>query len=424
VGQAAVIVREDRPGDRHLVGYAVPGDGAALEEGRLRLQLAAVLPEYLVPAAVVVVAELPLTANGKLDRAALPAPDFAARAAGRAPRTPAEEMLCGLFAEVLGLDQVGADDSFFDLGGDSLLAMRLISRIRAVLDAEVSIRALFAAPTPAGMVGSLSGEQGGSDFQTLLPLRPEGTRPPLFCLHPGEGLSWRYAGLLNYLPPDYPVYGLQSRSLTDMSSLPATIEEMAEDYLGQIREVQPTGPYYLLGWSFGGLIAQAIATRIQEQGEEVALLAVLDGYPRLKVVGPDVPEGGESRRLAGDDDIEARVRGGIDEVAQRYRSSDKGSGITREIMSAIREAAINNEQLARNFMPARFRGDLLLFVSALGRPEFLPASHAPEIWRPFIEGQIESHEINSDHHDMMMPGPLAEIGRVISGKMHDAAQRE
>ncbi|MBV8932766.1 MAG: amino acid adenylation domain-containing protein, partial [Kutzneria sp.] len=428
VGQVVVVAREDRPGDKHLIGYVTRdgADGGTAPDGAgLRAQLAGLLPEYLVPAAVVVLEALPLTVNGKVDRAALPGPDFAGLATGRAPRTPAEEMLCGLFAEVLGLDRVGADDSFFDLGGDSLLAMRLINRIRAVLDIEVSIRALFTTPTPAGVADSLSSAQDGDDFQTLLPLRTDGSGPPVFCMHPGEGLSWRYAGLLNYLPQDYPVYGLQARSLSDVSSLPATIEEMVDDYLDTIREIQPQGPYYLLGWSFGGLIAHAVATRIQEHGDQVALLAVLDGYPRVKMTGPGVTEHDEVRRLGGGgagDDIEARVRERIDEVARRYRSSDRGSGITTEIMSAIRETSVNNERLARNYSPAKFRGDLLLFVSALGRPEFLPASVAPQIWRPYVEGRIESYEINSDHHDMLRPGALAEIGRVVSGKLRGAAR--
>ena len=153
VGQAAVIAREDTPGRKQLVGYVSPPEQRDGDDGmwrRLREYLAGRLPEYMVPAAMVVLEALPVTVNGKLDPAALPAPAVHRAPGGRGPATAAEEMLCGLFAEVLGLERVGAQDGFFDLGGDSLLGMRLVARVRAVLGAEVEVGALFDAPTAGG----------------------------------------------------------------------------------------------------------------------------------------------------------------------------------------------------------------------------------------------------------------------------------
>ena len=164
VGQAAVAVREDQPGDQRLAGYVVPAAGAVLDPAVLRVAVGRVLPGYMVPAAVVVLDELPLTGSGKLDRRALPAPEYAA-GSGRAPATPAEQALCEVFAQVLGLDRVGVDDSFFDLGGHSLLATRLVSRVRAVLGAELPVRAVFEHPTAALLAGMLE--------------RAEAARPPL-----------------------------------------------------------------------------------------------------------------------------------------------------------------------------------------------------------------------------------------------------
>ena len=161
VAQVAVIAREDQPGTSRLVAYVVPGPGAAVDAAVLREHAAGLLPDHMVPAAVVAMEALPVTVNGKLDRAALPAPDFSRLAGGRAPATAAEELVCGLFAQVLGLSSAGADDSFFWLGGDSLLAMQLIARLRVVLDAEVSIRDLFADPTPAGLVRAALERRGG-----------------------------------------------------------------------------------------------------------------------------------------------------------------------------------------------------------------------------------------------------------------------
>jgi amino acid adenylation domain-containing protein len=177
IAGAAAVVREDVPGDRRLIGYLVPGPGLAPEEiaqlpSRVRRRAAELLPDYLVPAAVVVLDRLPLTANGKLDRKALPAPDYAAGSTHRAPTTVREELLCTAFAEVLGLPSVGVDDNFFELGGHSLLVTQLIARIRALLGTELSIRTLFEAPTAAGLARVL-GEGGPSRPALVAGVRPE-----------------------------------------------------------------------------------------------------------------------------------------------------------------------------------------------------------------------------------------------------------
>ena len=160
VAQAVVVVREDVPGSQRLVGYVVAAAGAELDRSGLRAGLSGVLPEHMVPSALVVLDRLPLTPNGKLDRRALPAPERSGSSSSyRAPRTPQEELLCGLFAEVLGVERVGIEDSFFELGGHSLLATRLISRLRSSLDVELSIRTLFEAPSVEALVQRLS--EGG-----------------------------------------------------------------------------------------------------------------------------------------------------------------------------------------------------------------------------------------------------------------------
>jgi acyl-coenzyme A synthetase/AMP-(fatty) acid ligase/acyl carrier protein len=169
VAAAAVIAREDTPGDRRLVAYVVPADGD-VPEGSLKEFVARRLPGYMVPAAVVTLEALPLTAAGKLSRRALPAPTSAVPGVRRPPTTPAEEALCDAFAHILGIETVGIDESFFDLGGHSLLAVRLVSRIRAILGVEVEIRMLFDAPTVAELVGHLGTEK--SDRPALRPMRP------------------------------------------------------------------------------------------------------------------------------------------------------------------------------------------------------------------------------------------------------------
>ncbi|WP_439943819.1 amino acid adenylation domain-containing protein [Streptomyces sp. BBFR115] len=189
IARAVAVVREDVPGDKRLVGYAVPAPGRSPEEiaqlpGLLRRHAAGPLPDYMVPAAVVVLDRLPLTANGKLDRKALPVPDYALASTHRAPTTVREEMLCAAFAEVLGLPGVGVDDHFFELGGHSLLATRLVARVRALLGMEITIRALFEAPTVAALAGALV-EAGPSR-----PVLAAGVRPQSLPLSFAQQRLW------------------------------------------------------------------------------------------------------------------------------------------------------------------------------------------------------------------------------------------
>ena len=196
VARAVAIAREDQPGRKLLAAYVVAAEGQVVEPAAVREHVAARLPDYMVPAAVVVLDKLPVTSSGKLDRAGLPAPQFTG--AGREPGTAAEEVVCALFGEVLGVDLVGADDSFFDLGGDSLLAMQLISRVRAVLDADVDIRALFAAPTPARVAAA-----AGAAGRAPVPLRPW-ERPERVPLSFAQWRMW----FINQLDEDQATYNL------------------------------------------------------------------------------------------------------------------------------------------------------------------------------------------------------------------------
>jgi hypothetical protein len=283
VAQAVVLVRtEDVIGDR-LIGYVVAEDSLAeaLEPAALRSAVGEFLTGYMVPDVIVVIEALPLTPNGKLDRKALPAPEFVGSAVFRAPSTPGEQAISRVFAELLGVERVGLDDSFFELGGNSLLATQVAARLGAELGEKVPVVWLFTAPTPAGLAAQLDNRRSGhidpeAAFDVLLPLRPSGSAEPLFCVHPLGGIAWSFAGLAAHLDADRPIYGLQSPALSsDSSSLPDSIEDWAHRYVKAIRTVQPQGPYHLLGWSLGGVLAHAMAVQLQSEGEQVALLATV-----------------------------------------------------------------------------------------------------------------------------------------------------
>ncbi|MER5774144.1 amino acid adenylation domain-containing protein [Streptomyces sp. NPDC002039] len=377
------------------------------------------LPQHMVPSAVVVLPELPVTANGKLDRRALPAPEPAA-GTSRPPLTPVEQVLCDLYAQVLGVQLVGAEDDFFDLGGHSLLATRLISRIRSTLGAELQIRTLFKAPTPAELARALNQSDAARPaLDLLLPLRSRGERPPLFCAHPAGGIGWPYAGLLGHLGLDRPLYAVQARRLTEPEAVPGSMEEMAADYVREIRAVQPSGPYHLLGWSFGGMVAHAMATRLREEGEEVGLLVLLDTYVRSEGVPAEEPEGGEQQIF------------GLLLDAAGYRPEDvEGQELTRDLvvdllrrsellppeilrddaLSAMVETYTHNIGLQAKFTPGRFDGDLLLFTAS---PSDTGMDVTPELWRPYVTGSISTHPIVGEHHHLMRPQALSQLGPIL-----------
>ncbi|MEC1422027.1 non-ribosomal peptide synthetase DhbF [Bacillus subtilis] len=419
---AAVIVREDQPGDKRLAAYVIPSE-ETFDTAELRKYAAERLPDYMVPAAFVTMKELPLTPNGKLDRKALPAPDFAAAVTGRGPRTPQEEILCDLFMEVLHLPRVGIDDRFFDLGGHSLLAVQLMSRIREALGVELSIGNLFEAPTVAGLAERLEMGSSQSALDVLLPLRTSGDKPPLFCVHPAGGLSWCYAGLMTNIGTDYPIYGLQARGIGQREELPKQLDDMAADYIKQIRTVQPKGPYHLLGWSLGGNVVQAMATQLQNQGEEVSLLVMLDAYPNHFLPIKEAPDDEEALiallALGGYDpdslgekplDFEAAI-----EILRRDGSAL--ASLDETVILNLKNTYVNSVGILGSYKPKTFRGNVLFFRSTIIPEWFDPIE--PDSWKPYINGQIEQIDIDCRHKDLCQPEPLAQIGKVLAVKLEE-----
>ncbi|AOR99488.1 non-ribosomal peptide synthetase DhbF [Bacillus subtilis] len=419
---AAVIVREDQPGDKRLAAYVIPSE-ETFDTAELRKYAAERLPDYMVPAAFMTMKELPLTPNGKLDRKALPAPDFAAAVTGRGPRTPQEEILCDLFMEVLHLPRVGIDDRFFDLGGHSLLAVQLMSRIREALGVELSIGNLFEAPTVAGLAERLEMGSSQSALNVLLPLRTSGDKPPLFCVHPAGGLSWCYAGLMTNIGTDYPIYGLQARGIGLREELPKTLDDMAADYIKQIRTVQPKGPYHLLGWSLGGNVVQAMATQLQNQGEEVSLLVMLDAYPNHFLPIKEAPDDEEAL-------IALLALGGYDpdslgdkpldfEAAIEILRSDGSAlaSLDETVILNLKNTYVNSVGILGSYKPKTFRGNVLFFRSTIIPEWFDPIE--PDSWKPYINGQIEQIDIDCRHKDLCQPEPLAQIGKVLAVKLEE-----
>ncbi|MGW7144759.1 amino acid adenylation domain-containing protein, partial [Streptomyces sp. NPDC054878] len=430
VARAAVIAREDTPGDKRLVAYVVSVDGD--EPDGLREFVAGRLPEHMVPAACVTLPELPLTANGKLDRRALPAPDYTAGATGadekRNLATSLEYLVSDVFADVLGVDQVGFDDDFFRLGGHSLLAVTLVMRLREK-GISTTVRNVFAAPTVAGVVRQLTLASMSDSLGRVLPIRAEGDRPPFFFFHPASGLSWCYRPLTRFVPDGIPLYGLQAAGMDGSGTLPSTIDDMASDYVEQIRAIQPHGPYHLVGFSFGGIPVHEVAVRLQEAGETVAALVVMDTYPSQhrgdEAVRPpeDVrPDGAEAleagqatvRPAVEQPDPEAQLR----EDAARLRGEvgDIIDGITEEELLLITKIFRNNTRLRKRHEAGVFHGDMLVIV-AEGTED--SPSHDSQLWRwePHVRGSMSAVGLPCRHTDLMLPDMLSRAWEAIAAWM-------
>jgi amino acid adenylation domain-containing protein len=378
------------PGASTLTNAPVESDRSRMP-ALLRAHLRQRLPAYMVPAAIVELDRLPLTPNGKLDRRSLPVPTFACAAKYEPPGSAEEEVLCDFFQEVLGAGLVGVHDNFFELGGHSLDAAWLAALVRARFHVAVGMHVLFDAPTVRQLAAYLRNGDGLMPARRVVPLRASGTLPPLFCLPPVYGLSFAYAGLARELDAERPIYCLQATGIRNGESFAVTIDDAAREYAALVTSERPAGPYHLFGWSFGGLMAHAVACQLQQQGQRIAQLTVIDAYPRATSVTGRL--GSISNYLNG---VREHLQDGLQQAG-------------RDDIDRLLRLTINHAMFMKSFRPAVFDGDMLL-VAAQENQDLRG------LWEPFVRGTIETHVIPCSHMEMMtreqlrIIGPLVEAG--------------
>ena len=274
-----VVVAQEGPGGSRLVAYVVLQVGSELETAVLRERLGQKLPEYMVPRVVVTLNVLPLNANGKVDRKALPEAHLKEAREYVAPSTAEASQLAEIWQEVLGIERVGETDNFFELGGDSLLSLQVMSRVQALKEPRFDFKLfdMMQKPTIADLLGDR--QPTGVGHEGAVMLNGECcSQPPLFCIHAVMGTIFDYQSLARRLQGTCTVYGLPCRMLTDPLHQDTSLEAMADAYVEVVRRIQPLGPYRLLGWSLGGALAAMIAARLERQGQSVNLLALIDPY--------------------------------------------------------------------------------------------------------------------------------------------------
>jgi len=384
----------DHPAVAQAVTFAVPHatlsedvaaavvlrENASVTERELREFAFARLADYKVPSQVVIVDEIPKGPTGKLQRIGL-AEKLAKKlkAAFVAPRNAVESTLARIWAEALGLDHVGVHDNFFAMGGDSLLAARVISRIRTAFHVEVPLPTIFQAPT-IEQLASLLVERGWSvPRDSLVLLRDGGSKPPVFCL-PGNlgNVFTDLDDLARHLDPDQPVYGLQ-----DGVHNPSKVEAIAAHYIDEIRVVQPQGPYFLIGVCSGGAVAFEMAQQLQVQGQQVALLALVEPTPPL------VPG-----LRAYFNPLVSMLRRVVQRSGHHSRNLLQRSSAEQGAYIRLRLKVIANQWALRRYTPQPYPGPMHLFLTS----ESLRSSPAPRLgWRELAAGGAKVHEISGTH---------------------------
>jgi len=387
VAEALVIARENAKADKRLLAYIVVKDHADKTDvvAALHDSLKQTLPGYMIPAAILVLDAFPLTAQGKTDVQALPSPAIDRSASKKfvAPRNPNELQLVQIWERVLDRPSISVTDNFFELGGHSLLAARMMAQVQKELGQRISLAALFEEATIAHLASTM-GEAPELNTSPLVAIQPQGTRPPFFCVHEIGGGVLDYVSLAHHLGSAQPFYALRA------TGPDTSIEAIAARYIEALRTVQTTGPYFLGGWSFGGLVAFEMALQLRQQGHAVGLLAICDS------AAPGVLE-----ELLDHGSFEAQLR-------ERLPAE-----IAPEDFEAWLQSYNRRLEAARRYRPRLYEGRITLFKAADVPAEIreLLAKRAPDDaygWSSLSSEEVEVHTIPASHHTMMLD-PHVEI---------------
>lgn len=402
----------------------------------LRQHLIKILPAAVIPAGFNFIDVLPKTSSGKVDRAALRncLPQWVTQR-NLASSSSLEAVILRTWEEILGQQGLSVQDDFFELGGQSLQTIQVTNWLSARLDHEISISTVFRYPTAASLAAALELEMQsnidnhststGSNtsktlFSSLFPIIKG--KQPLFCVHPAAGISWCYMSLSKYLGFQCPLYGLQSPYLSSEIPTPGSLTknswaQMIDKYLIMIRQVQTEGSYRLLGWSFGGIIAQAMATRLQQQGDDVELLILLDAYPGHKMKRRNRPSKQEVMALlyqaTGQKYLAPSQASQEKEntLSQRHRG-DLSSQIDSSRLNNLLEITQYNIQMARQSpIPDLYQGNLLFFTADHGRTD---TALMHSVWEPFVTGSIKNHSLDATHGQLLTGEYSKTIAQVIA----------
>ncbi|MDM3446780.1 enterobactin non-ribosomal peptide synthetase EntF [Citrobacter sp. Cb009] len=386
---------------RQLVGYLVSQSGLPLDTSALRETLREKLPAHMVPTVLLQLAELPLSANGKLDRKALPMPQLTSRTSGRAPRAGTETAIAQSFAALLDCEVNDVEADFFALGGHSLLAMKLAAQLSRIFERQVTPGQIMVASTVeqlSALLESNDDEQSQRlGFETLLPLR-ESHGPTLFCFHPASGFAWQFSVLSRYLSPQWSIIGIQSPRPDGPMQTAENLDAVCEHHLVTLLSQQPHGPYYLLGYSLGGTLAQGIAARLHARGETVAFLGLLDTWP------PETQNWQEKEANG----LDPAVLAEIEREREAFLAAQQGNA-SEALFNAIEGNYADAVRLLTTAHSVPFAGHATLFVA---ERTLVPGVSPERSWSPWISS-LDVYRQDCAHVDIITPEAFEKIGPVM-----------
>lgn len=387
---------------RQLVGYLVSQSGLPLDTAVLRERLREKLPAHMVPTVLLQLAELPLSANGKLDRKALPMPQLTSCVSGRAPRAGTETTIAQSFAALLDCEVNDVEADFFALGGHSLLAMKLAAQLSRIFERQVTPGQIMVASTVeqlSALLESNDDEQSQRlGFETLLPLR-ESHGPTLFCFHPASGFAWQFSVLSRYLSPQWSIMGIQSPRPDGPMQTAENLDSVCEHHLATLLSQQPHGPYYLLGYSLGGTLAQGIAARLHARGETVAFLGLLDTWP------PETQNWQEKEANG----LDPAVLAEIEREREAFLAAQQGNA-SEGLFNAIEGNYADAVRLLTTAHSVPFAGHATLFVA---ERTLVPGVSPERSWAPWISS-LDVYRHDCAHVDIISPVSFEVIGPIIN----------
>ena len=437
ISEAVVLVKGENDGNKNLVAYVVAK--TPINQNSIKAYLKTVLPEYMVPSLFVEMKALPVNSNGKIDRRLLLQKEVKRKTSSvnfKAPETETEKMMASIWKDILKVNKIGVHDNFFDMGGHSLIAIKLMTRLENETGIRLPLAILFECPTIRQLSHRIDNDQLDV-WECLVPVKTTGNKPPVYIVHGVGGHVLLLNLLVKYIDPQQPVYGFQPRGIGGKAKPQETVEEMAALYIHEMLQQNPDGPFALAGFSFGGLVAFEMAQQLKAMGKEVRMVALFDTYlsekhknaPLLATAYHAVSSGIKKvvdaaavlsskhapYKLAFE---KKKAKEKLVEIYQKTLWLKKKKHEKKSHMYYIYKIKAKLHQASEKYMPEKYDGDVILFRAKL--KTYYCHDYTYLGWKPFINGKIDIKDMEGEHESMFHPPNNKRFSEVLQQCLNEA----